>query len=57
LDEHASGRGDHNYRLWLLLNLELWFRLFMDDASIKELERFVGSFFSKPLSALTGTHK
>jgi len=32
LDEHVGGAVDHNYRLWLLLNLELWYRMFMDGA-------------------------
>ena len=30
LDEHVSGKCDHNYRLWLLLNVELWHRLFIE---------------------------
>jgi len=27
LSEHTGGRVDHNYRLWLLANTELWYRL------------------------------
>ena len=30
IDEHLSGKLDHNYRLWLLLNLELWYRVFIE---------------------------
>jgi asparagine synthase (glutamine-hydrolysing) len=30
LDEHISGRVDHGYRLWILLNLELWHQMFID---------------------------
>jgi hypothetical protein len=37
LDDHVSGRVDHNYRLWLLLNLELWHRLFIEGRSENEL--------------------
>lgn len=28
--EHRSGRGSHGTRLWLLLNLEIWQRIFLD---------------------------
>jgi asparagine synthase (glutamine-hydrolysing) len=27
MDEHMSGRQDHSFRLWTLLNLELWYRI------------------------------
>lgn len=28
--DHRQGRADHTYRLWALLTLELWLRLFVD---------------------------
>jgi asparagine synthase (glutamine-hydrolysing) len=31
LDEHCAGRNDHHRRLWALLMLELWFRMWIDD--------------------------
>jgi asparagine synthase (glutamine-hydrolysing) len=34
LAEHRAGVADHNYRLWFLLNLELWWRLYMDGARL-----------------------
>ncbi|MCK4262167.1 hypothetical protein KAX00_03575, partial [bacterium] len=30
LDEHCQRGYDHGYRLWALLNLELWHRMFID---------------------------
>jgi asparagine synthase (glutamine-hydrolysing) len=32
LDDHVSGRADHSTRIWTLLNLELWHRMFVDQA-------------------------
>ena len=29
-DEHSSGKRDHGYRMWALLNLELWHRIYID---------------------------
>lgn len=31
LEGHASGKRDYSTWLWLLLNLELWFRVFVDN--------------------------
>jgi len=39
LNEHRRGKADHNYRLWILLNLELWWRLYIDGLSLEELEQ------------------
>jgi asparagine synthase (glutamine-hydrolysing) len=32
VEQHQSGRWDHSYRLWNLLCLELWQRMFLDSA-------------------------
>ena len=37
LSEHLEGRVDHNYRLWLLLNLEVWHRLHIDGSPRDEV--------------------
>ena len=43
LAEHLSGTMDHNFRLWMLLNLELWYRLYFEDMSTDDLEEFTAS--------------
>jgi len=35
--EHLAGRADHNYRLWILANLEFWYRLYFERESIESL--------------------
>ncbi len=30
LEEHLAGRRDHNFRLWILLNTELWHRIYLN---------------------------
>ncbi|MDX6505130.1 MAG: hypothetical protein QOE29_2255, partial [Gaiellaceae bacterium] len=45
LDEHMSGRRDHGHRLWCLLMLELWQRLYLESphppASVAETRETV----------------
>ena len=33
LDEHRRNRHDHHVRLWMLLNLELWYRLYIEGVA------------------------
>ena len=35
--EHVEGKRDHNFRLWILLNLEIWHRLYIDGDSRDEV--------------------
>ena len=39
LDEHCAGRRNHHTRLWALLVLELWFRMWIDNAAVSEAYR------------------
>jgi asparagine synthase (glutamine-hydrolysing) len=40
LDEHLSGKADHNYRLWILINLEIWYRMYFDGQSVEDMQDF-----------------
>ena len=41
IEEHLSGRVDHNYRLWILINLEFWYRSFIDGESVASQRELV----------------
>jgi asparagine synthase (glutamine-hydrolysing) len=41
LNQHRSGQMDHNYRLWILLNLELWWRIYIDGVSVEALDQLI----------------
>ena len=35
--EHVSGKADHNYRLWMIINFELWYRMYFEGASVDDI--------------------
>ncbi|MEM8949694.1 MAG: asparagine synthase-related protein, partial [Pseudomonadota bacterium] len=35
--EHTAGAADHGHRLWLLLNSEVWYRMFIRNESADDL--------------------
>ena len=37
LDEHRAGRADHHVRIWMLLNVELWYRLYAEGTPPEHL--------------------
>ena len=40
--EHLSGKVDHSYRLWILINLEIWYRMFFENETIDSMKAFIG---------------
>lgn len=40
LAEHIAGKVDHNYRIWLLLNLEIWYRLYFEAETVDSMRDF-----------------
>jgi asparagine synthase (glutamine-hydrolysing) len=43
LDEHIAGKVDHNYRIWILLNLEIWYRLYFEGETVESMQDFTKS--------------
>ena len=41
VEEHLSGKRDHNYRLWAVLNLEMWHRLYLSGESRADVSEWV----------------
>ncbi|MGV7224157.1 MAG: asparagine synthase-related protein [Nitrospinales bacterium] len=41
IEEHISGEADHNYRLWILINLEIWYRLYFEKLGIGSLNELI----------------
>ena len=39
--EHLDGTFEHSYRLWILLNLEIWYRLYFEQNSIENTQETV----------------
>jgi asparagine synthase (glutamine-hydrolysing) len=44
LDEHHHGRTDHHVRLWMLLNLTIWHRLYIENLTVNEVTVWLGSY-------------
>lgn len=40
LNEHLSGGADHNFRLWILINLEIWYRLNFENETVESMRSY-----------------
>lgn len=49
IDEHVGGKVDHEQELWLLLTLELWHRLYVDDDGSCEARARLQAQFAESL--------
>jgi len=41
LQEHLSKKFDHGNRLWLLLNAEVWYRMFINNESRESMKELL----------------
>lgn len=41
VNEHISGKADHNFRLWILINLEIWYRLYFENETVETMSEFI----------------
>lgn len=41
MNEHIQGKADHNFRLWILINLEIWYRMCFEGKSVDEMHAFI----------------
>jgi asparagine synthase (glutamine-hydrolysing) len=41
--EHRARRADHNFRLWMILNLEVWYRLFICGQAREDVHAWIAS--------------
>jgi len=46
LNEHLTGKRDHNFRLWILLNLEIWYRLYFENESVESTRNFINELLT-----------
>ena len=51
LEEHLSGRSDHNFRLWILFNLELLHRMYIEGESRESVEEWISARSGGPAAS------
>lgn len=48
VDEHRAGKADHGNRLWLLVNSEVWFRMFIESQSESQVCEDIARSSTRP---------
>jgi asparagine synthase (glutamine-hydrolysing) len=41
IEEHIAGKRDHNFRLWILINMELWYRIYFENETVDSMKSFI----------------
>ena len=47
VNEHVGGKADHNFRLWILINLEIWHRMCFEGKTTGDMREFIDSLRQK----------
>jgi hypothetical protein len=49
--EHVDGKANNDFRLWILINLEFWYRLYFEGETIESLREFTDRLMKGPTRA------
>ena len=49
--EHLEGRFEHSFRLWMLVNLEIWYRLFFERETVERTRAQLQRLAAAPAAA------
>jgi asparagine synthase (glutamine-hydrolysing) len=55
IEEHRTGQFDHHVRLWMLLNFELWYRIYIEQESLAVVAATLDECLALPVSAAEGS--
>lgn len=44
IEEHINGKRDHNYRIWIFMNLELWYRIFIEQQTLDGIQEWINKY-------------
>ena len=47
VNEHVGGKADNNFRLWILINLEIWHRMCFEGKTTGDMREFIDSLRQK----------
>jgi asparagine synthase (glutamine-hydrolysing) len=50
-EQHRTRRADHNFRLWMILNLEVWYRLFIGGDDREDVRAWLRSMLPPPAAS------
>lgn len=44
IEEHIRGKRDHNFRIWIFMNLEIWYRIFIEQQTLGSIEEWISGY-------------
>lgn len=44
IEEHIDGKRDHNFRIWIFMNLEMWYRIFIEQQTLESIEGWINNY-------------
>jgi asparagine synthase (glutamine-hydrolysing) len=47
LQEHGSGKANHDFRLWILMNLEIWYKMYFENENVESMKEYINRSMTK----------